>query len=170
MIITSSSSVCNVSNLRAATPWRWDEERWKERIRVSEWAPTSALTSSASPARDHTALLSCSHWTTEKKEKSGEPARRQAIGTEWNAFAEAETERERDPEWSRKGREERWEEREEVGVLSLVPLTETHYLNPGERERSKVKKRERRLNKHYLVWEDDQSSTHPSTHTHNLVT
>lgn len=49
-------------------------------------------------------------------------------------FAEAEKEREREREQSRKGREreERWEEREEVGALSLVPLTETRNLTPED--------------------------------------
>lgn len=57
----------------------------------------------------------------------------QVIRTEWNAL-QRQRRREREREQSRKGREreERWEEREEVGALSLVPLTETRNLTPED--------------------------------------
>lgn len=44
---------------------------------------------------------------------------------------EREGEGEREPKQSRKGRE-RWEESEEVGARSLVPLTETRKLTPED--------------------------------------
>lgn len=58
-------------------------------------------------------------------------SRGQVIRTEWNAL---QRQRRREREQSRKGREreERWEEREEVGALSLVPLTETRNLTPED--------------------------------------
>lgn len=83
-----------------------DRERKKRRKeRERERVPTSALTSSTSLACDHTALLSYSHWTREKKGKQW--ARGKWSGQSGMLCRGREGERERESKAGRGGREKR---------------------------------------------------------------
>lgn len=75
--------------------------------------------------------------------KSGEPEANDQDEVERFAAAKRERESAILSKAGRGGKEERWEEREEVGALSLVPLTETRYLSPEEEKEVKKNKKKR---------------------------
>ena len=81
------------------------------------------------------------HTATEqqRRRESSEPGASDQDGVE--CFAEAES----PSEAGRGGRKERWEEREEVGALSLVPLTETRYLTPEDERKEESQGEERKM-------------------------
>lgn len=135
MTIILSTLRCNILNLRSTPESVCHSLKTRKReVERRERVLTSALTSSTSLACDHTVLLSYSHWTTEKQGK-------QWAGGKWSGQSGMlcrgrvrESERASPSKAGRGGREERWEEREEVGVRSLVPLTETRDLEDERKE------------------------------------
>lgn len=64
------------------------------------------------------------------------------IRTEWNAL---QRQRDSPSKAGRGGIEERWEEREEVGAISLVPLAETRDLTPEDEREEESGGEERKM-------------------------